>query len=241
MALTLAQVRACPNQLLSKLSDDELGDLLPYLEMTEMHAREILYQRNHPVVYVYFPCTAGISELIYLSSGATVEVCTVGNEGFTNVELLIGLGDAIKTGLCQVAGHSLRMKARDFSCAVEDRSPLRRVAECYLQGHLAAISQSVACNRVHTMEARFARWLLLTHDRVRGDNINLTQDFLADMLGVQRPSISVIAGAFQKAGMIRYSRGNLTIVDRAALEATTCECYEVVREQFRRSMGVATG
>jgi len=125
--------------------------------------------------------------------------------------------------------------------AIKGISPLRHVAECYLQGYLAQLSQSVACNRKHSLEGRFARWMLVTHDRVKGQEFILTHEFLADMLGAQRPSVSVVAAGFQKDGVLQYSRGHVQILHRAKLEAQACECYAHVRQQFKRVLGVPYG
>jgi hypothetical protein len=241
MSLTLAQARLNPNHLLGKLNDEHLRGLLPRLEAVEISIKQVLYERNQPIQFVYFPCSCGISNLIYLKDGAAIEVGTVGNEGCSTVEMLSNAALAIETGICQIAGKSMRMTANDFRAAIKGPTALRHVAECYLQGYLLQVSQSVACNRGHSIEQRFARWLLLSHDRVRGDEFYLTQEFIADMLGVQRPSVSVVAAAFSKAGMIEYSRGHMKITDRAALEKKTCECYGVVRDQFKRVFGIPYG
>ncbi len=241
MPITLSELRLCPNFLLAKLSDEYLQTLLPRLEKVHTNAKDVIYERNQPIPYVYFPCTSGISSLIFMADGAAVEVGTVGNEGFTGVELLVGATLATESSVCQIAGNNIRMKTSDFQNATVGQTPLRHVTECYFQGYLSQVSQSVACNRIHAIEARFARWLLITHDRVQGHEFHLTQEFLANMLGVQRPSVSIVAGGFQKAGLIEYSRGNMKILNRDGLETAACECYGAVRAQFKRLFGVAYG
>jgi CRP-like cAMP-binding protein len=178
-----------------------------------------------------------VSVLALMEDGSMVEVGTIGNEGFYGIDVLVGGERAIETTLCQIAGKALRMRAADFLGATDGNTPLRRVTQRYLLAYLSLISQSVACNRLHPTEARFARWILMTHDRVLGDDFYLTQEFLAAMLGAHRPSVSVVAGAFQQAGMIRYNRGRMTILNREALEDTACECYGIVRGQFERTVG----
>jgi hypothetical protein len=173
--------------------------------------------------------------------GYAVEVGTVGNKGFSGVELLAGATLATETCVCQIEGDSLRMRTSDFREAVKGPSPLRHFAECYLQGYLMQLSQSVACNRKHTLEARFARWMLITHDRVKGQEFYLTQEYLADMLGSQRPSVSMVAAGFQKEGVLQYSRGHVKILNRAKLEGEACECYANIRQQFKRVLGVPYG
>jgi hypothetical protein len=241
MSFTTPDGSPCPNHLLARLSDAQLQALLPRLEMVQLNLKDVIYKKGGAIRHVHFPCSAAISTLIYLESGAAVEVGTVGNEGFSGVELLLNASVAIETAVCQIAGKSLRMRASDFMEHTRGATPLRHVAECYFQGYLTQVSQSVACNRLHTVEARFARWLLITHDRVGGSDFYLTQEFLASMLGVHRPSVSLVASAFQAEGIINYNRGHMKIIDRAALEAASCECYAAVRAEFKRVLGIPYG
>lgn len=186
-------------------------------------------ERDNPISYVYFPCDGVFSVLTFMQNGTAVEVATVGNEGFCGVELLIGSELATGTTICKVAGESLRMRASAFREAIEGDTPLRRVTQQFFRTYLGQVSQSVACNRLHSIEERFSRLVLMTHDRVEGDRFQLTQEFLADMLGVHRPSVSLVAGAFQQAGLIKYSRGALTILNRDGIEDICCECYAAVK------------
>ena len=241
MAVSVSEARLYTNHLLARLSDEHLEPLCPYLEKVHSHVKDLAHERNSTIPHVYFPSTSAFSNLIYMEDGSAIEVGTVGNEGFSGVELLAGASMATETCVCQIEGDSLKMRKEDFVTALRECGPLRRVAECYLQGYLAQLSQSVACNRKHSLEARFARWMLVTHDRVRGQEFFLTHEFLADMLGAQRPSVSVVAAAFQKAGVLQYSRGHVRIIDRARLEADACECYACVRQQFSRVLNVPYG
>jgi CRP-like cAMP-binding protein len=241
MPVTLAEARLYSNHLLAKLSDEHYEPLCPKFEKVHTRLKEVLHERNYRIPYVYFPCTAVLSNLILLEDGAAIEVGTVGNEGLSAVELLTNADAATETCVCQIEGSSLRMKLDDFRKAVDGPTALRHVADCYFQGYLSQVSQSVACNRKHSLEARFARWLLVTHDRVSGNEFHLTQEFLADMLGVHRPSVSIAAGALQEAGLIQYTRGHMKILDRAGLEEQACECYAAVRAQFKRVLGVPYG
>lgn len=234
MSVTLAEARLCANHMLSRLSDEHYAPLCNKLERVQLSVKQVLHDRNHPIAYVYFPCNAAMSNIVAFEDGTVIEVGTVGNEGFSAPELLARASQATETSICQIEGHSMRMSARDYLKAIEGNTPLRHISECYLQGYLSQVSQTAACNRRHTLESRFARWLLLTHDRVQGREFMLTQEFLADMLGVNRPSVSLAAVAFQKNGLIRYRRGHMTILDRAKLEAVSCECYACVRAQFNR-------
>lgn len=241
MTVTLGEVRLCPNRLLTAISEDDLQPLLAKLEMVEIKLKENLYKRGEPIPYIYFPCSLVVSNMVFMTNGAAIEVGTVGNEGFSPVEVLLDASTASETAICQIAGKALRIGVNDLKEAVRNSPSLRHVLQCYGQGYLAQVSQSVACNRLHHVDARFARWLLITHDRVHGDDFYLTQEFLADMLGVHRPSVSIIAGSFQKAGLIQYSRGHMKILDRTKLEDATCECYGTVRNQFKRLLEVEVG
>lgn len=225
------------NRLLSMLSSEDYQLLQPHLKLVHMDFKQVLFERNNPIDYVYFPVSSVFSILSIMHDGTAVEVATVGNDGFAGIDVLIGADVATDTTICQVAGESFSMRASAFRNAVTNDTPLRRIAQRYLQLYLSQVSQSVACNRLHTIEERFARWVLMTHDRVGRDAFHLTHEFLADMLGVHRPSVSLVASAFQQAGMIKYARGNLTILDRAGLENTSCECYAVVKKQVERLLG----
>jgi CRP-like cAMP-binding protein len=241
MAVTLGNARLCQNRLLARLADEHYEALLPSFELVHNDIRETLHERDRPIPYVYFPCNCAHSCTIVLENGSMVEVGTIGNEGFSGVELLLKGEAATETVICQIPGESIRMGAADFLDAVNGQTPLRRITECYFLGYLSQVSQSVACNRMHTIEERFARWLLVSHDRVRNEEFLLTQEFVATMLGVHRPSVSMVAAAFQKTGLIEYSRGRMKILDRPGLEHMSCECYAAVRAQFRRVLGTDYG
>jgi CRP-like cAMP-binding protein len=224
--------RASCNRLLGSLTDADYRELSPDLQLVHLQRKQIIGERGHPVSEVHFPCGGVLSVLAYMHSGAAVEVGTIGKEGMFGLELLLGATHWTETTVCQVEGDSLRMPAAAFRAAITGDTPLRRVAQRYLMAYLTLVSQSVACNRLHNIEERFARWVLMTHDRVNGDEFFLTQEFIADMLGVHRPSVSLVAGAFQQAGYIKYSRGAMHILNRAGLEDASCECYATSRAQF---------
>jgi len=231
----------CPNQLLKRLTDEQLQSLLPWMELVQNNLKDVMYERNHPISYVYFPCNCAHSTIVFLEDGFAVEVGTAGNEGFSGVAVLVGATIATETAVCQIAGKSMRIQVDHFREAIKGITPLRHIAERYCQAYLGQVAQSVACNRRHTIEERFARWLLITHDRVHGDDFLLTQEFLSVMLGVQRSSVSLIAGKFQQAGIIEYKRGHMHILDRSQLERTSCECYATIRSNFKRLLGVPYG
>lgn len=229
------------NHLLSMLSDDAYAALAPLLKPVKLDLKQVAHARGEPFTHIYFPTTCAISAIRPLQNGAAVEVGTVGNEGFSGVEILSHADAALNDYIAQIQGEALRMTVADFRQAVDKMPELHKVVFAYMQGFLSQVSQSVACNRLHTVEARFARWMLLTHDRVAGDEFQLTQEFIAEMLGVQRPTVSLVAGQFQQAGLIKYSRGHVRILNREGLEEASCECYFDVRNQFQRLLGIQYG
>lgn len=231
----------CSNHLLRRLPEPEYRKLLDHLDWIPCPLKSTFYQRDQPIEYVYFPLSGEHSVLAIMENGTAVEVGTVGNEGFSSVDILTGSEQALETVTCQIPGEALKMPLAVFLDAIEGKTELRRLAFRYLQAYLGQVSQSVACNRLHTIEERFAKWLLINHDRVPGDEIQITQEFLADMLGVHRPSVSLIARSFQQLGLIKYSRGLLTILDRSGIEEASCECYRVSRRLFERALGISVG
>jgi CRP-like cAMP-binding protein len=238
MSATFQAARPRGNLLLSILSDDEYQELAPRLQRVHTRLKDIIGERGKAPAHIYFPCDAVLSVLAFMSDGAAIEVGTIGNEGFVGIEVLTGGDRWTETTICQIEGDCLRMSITDFREAIAGDTPLRRITQRYLLVYLSLVSQAVACNRLHTIDARFARWVLMTHDRVDGNDFHLTQEFLADMLGVQRPSVSLVASAFQQAGLIRYKRGHISILNRPGLEDACCECYATMREQFRQLLGL---
>lgn len=239
MSVSITPDQSPANHLLSLLPPEDFQRIAPLLQLVRTEFKQVLFERDKVIEYVYFPCTSVFSVLTFLQNGTAIEVGTIGNEGFSGLNLLVGTEYATETTICQVAGDSLRMRTSDFRNEIATDTALRRVGLKFLQAYLSQVSQSVACNRLHTIEERFARWVLMTHDRVRTEQFHLTQEFLADMLGVHRPSVSLVASSFQQAGLIKYSRGNLTILNRTGLEATSCECYGMVKEQLQRVLGLS--
>lgn len=230
-----------PNVLLARLPEEEYQMLLPHLEYFPTPVKTVLFERGKEIRYVYFPLSGGHSVLAVMEDGAAVEVGTIGPEGMSTVDVLTGSTQATETTICQIPGDSLRTPVEKFNELLGKAPELRRLAYRFLQAYLSQVSQSVACNRLHSTEERFARWILISHDRVHGDTFQLTQEFLADMLGVHRPSVTLIARSFQQAGLLTYKRGVITILDRAGIEDASCECYRVVRDQFEKALGASVG
>lgn len=241
MTSHVESVRECRNALLALLPDEDYRSLAAHLQLVPTPFGTVLFERDKPIEYVYFPCSGAHSVLAVMEDGSMVEVGTVGNEGLSTVDAIIGSEVGTETIVCQIPGESLRLPIGRFREVIAGDTPLRRIAQRYLQAYLSQVSQSVACNRLHTIEERFARWVLMSHDRVPGDEFQLTQEYLAGMLGVHRPSVSLVARTFQQAGIIKYARGTIAVLDRPALEEACCECYFVVRRQFERVLGKSTG
>lgn len=221
------------NLLLARLPPAELSSFLARCQAVPLTRRLTLMERDQPIKHVFFP-EGGVSSLTTsMKDGSTVEVLTVGREGMVGIELFMGTAIATVDGFVQVAGGiAQRLPAQAFQREMDRKGPLFRVVSLYAQTALKQIVQTAACNRLHDSRGRCARWLLLTHDRVESDSFILSHEFLSFMVGVQRSTVTVIAGGLQKAGLIRYVHGRVTVADRAGLEAVACECYGVAARQF---------
>lgn len=224
----------CANRLLRMLDEDEYRALMPRLQRLRLHGGEVVCERGATAGRVLFPCNGVLSVVTSMVDGTRVETATIGNEGFAGIDVLLGCPRWTDTVLCQVECDCLWLPAETFHAAIAGGAGLRRATQRFLVAYLSLVSQSVACNRLHKIEARFARWLLMTCDRVGGDAFYLTQEFISQMLGVHRPSVSAVASAFQQAGLIRYTRGQVAILDRPGLERASCECYAVCARQIEQ-------
>ncbi len=225
------------NRLLASLPREEYEQLVPYLEPVFLDLKRELYQPNVPIEFVYFPLEGVYSLLSLSSEGDLIEVGTVGNEGMVGLPVFLGVRQVPGIAMCQVPGNALRMRASDLQTSVSRDSSLYDVLHRYTQALFNFISQSALCNRLHSIEQRCCRWLLLTRDRVGTDHFPLTHEFLSQMLGVRRAGVSEVAARLQNAGFISYRYGKMSIVDRAGLEATSCECYELIKAEFERLIG----
>jgi CRP-like cAMP-binding protein len=225
------------NRLLGTLDRATFEGLAPLLEPVNLEFKETLYEIGKPMDYAYFPVNSVLSMLARIDEKTSVEVATVGNEGMVGLPLFLGAEVSPGTVISQIAGKSLRMAADAFQRVTSTAGPLMTLLHRYTQALMVQISQGNACNRLHSIEERCARWLLLTHDRVDSDEFTLTQEFLGDMLGVRRASVNIVAAIFQRAGFIRYSRGRITVLNRAGLESAVCGCYSVIREEYERLLG----
>jgi CRP-like cAMP-binding protein len=221
------------NRILTALPSSDRHELFNVVRSVTLPVKTVLFEPGAPIEALYFPVDGVISLVTPLHDGAIVEVATIGNEGIVGVPLVPLSGLAVRA-ISQVAGHSLRMDATAFVSLVERSSAFQSLVDKYTQALFGQISQAAACNRLHSSEERLSRWLLMSHDRVGSDQFMITQEFLGQMLGARRSTVSVSAGILQRAGLIRYVRGHVTIIDRAGLEAVSCECYSVIRSELER-------
>ena len=222
------------NRLLAALPSEELEQVRPHLERVYLEQRDVLYDPEIPIDYVYFPETAIISLVSNMSDGGTVEVGTAGCEGMAGLSVFLAGETSSIQAFAQIPGEATRMKTGAFLTLAGPAGEFHRILLRYTQAFLTQVAQTAACNGAHLVEERCARWLLMTHDRVKGDDFPLTHEFLAFMLGVRRAGVTVVMRGLQDRELVRYSRGKVRIIDRPGLETMSCECYAVVRAHFER-------
>jgi CRP-like cAMP-binding protein len=225
------------NRLLGLLPPKDYERLRPHLEPVPLEHRMSLYRVHERIGFVYFIET-GVGSLVNtMKNGDAAEVGTIGNEGVVGLPLVLNDDRAPTSVYVQVPGAGLRMKATLFNKELARSASMRTVMHRYAHAFFNQVAQSAACNHFHTLQQRCCRWLLMTHDRMQSDQFLLTQEFLAMMLGVQRTGVSAAAGGLQRAGLITYKRGNVTILDRRGLMRRSCECYGVSKKEFDRLLG----
>ena len=220
------------NRLLAALPKKERQRLLPDLEAVTLTFGDILFDPGDHIRHVYFPDDSIVSLLSAVEDRELLEVGMVCREGMAGLSVFMGVSESRSRGLVQATGGAKRMKAATLRREAGTGGALGKLLLRYTHSLLTQISQSAACNRFHPVNARLARWLLMTHDRIAGDEFRLTQEFLSHMLGVRREGVTLAAGALQRQKLIGYSRGRLRILDRAGLEAVSCKCYRVVRDEY---------
>jgi CRP-like cAMP-binding protein len=220
------------NRLLAFLPGPEQERLGPHLQLVDLSLRDLVYEVDQPMTYVYFPLDCVVSEVTLVDEEVPIEIGTTGSEGMVGLPAFLGATASPTRAFCQVPGQALRMDLTGLHRLLADGSALHDLLLRYAQAVIVSLAQNVACNRIHTSEERCARWLAQTHDRVDGDVFPMTQDFLAQMLGVRRATVSLSAGVLQQAGLIRYTRGRITVLDREGLHAAACTCYDTVRRAF---------
>jgi CRP-like cAMP-binding protein len=222
------------NRLLAALPNTEWGRLLPALQPIELKQGLPLYEPETPLNNMYFPENSVVSYLAMADHISVREAATIGREGMVGTGAILGDHAAVFESVVQIAGSANKLTFRTWQALESELPTLRRKLLAYTRAFMIQIMQSVACNSKHSARQRYARWLLMCHDRIDGDQINLTQEFLGQMLGVSRISVSAVAGSFQRAGIVEYARGVITIKDRRRLEAASCECYMSVRRHYDR-------
>lgn len=230
-----AQTRGS-NRLLDLLPPRERERLVSSMEYGVYNHKAEVFRRYSQIKDVWFPVRGVISLVIEMKDGSSSEVGIVGNEGMAGLPLTMGATQSSVHAFFQVPGEALRMPANDFRREIARRGRFEQILRRYSQTFFDQIAQSTACNRLHEVQQRLCRWLLMCHDRVGGTTIDLTQEFLAQMLGVRRSSVNTAAGALQRQGFINYHRGQIEILDRPAIEVASCECYTVVLASYNRLM-----
>ncbi len=227
--------------MLQYLPPDDRRRLETQAERVSLALNQVLYWPDEPIAHVWFPIDAVVSLLTLLGAGDSVEAGLVGREGVIGLPLFLGAETTHGRAVCQVPGEAWRLPAAAFRAAAGPEGPLRARLLRYTQTLFQQVAQTSGCNRVHAHEERCARWLLQLHGRVPGDAFRLTQEYLALMLGLARPSVTLVMGALQRAGLVAYHRGALTLLDRAGLEAAACECYAITRTETERLLGPVLG
>lgn len=225
------------NHLLATLPGEVYERLAPHLQPISFALGGVVYESSEQMKHLYFPTTCIVSLLYSMSNGATAEMGLVGNDGVVGIALFMGGNTVPNRAVVQVAGDALKVPAPIIQAEFKLGGPCQIALLRYTQALMTQISQTAVCNRLHLVEQRLCRWLLLCHDRMPSDKIRLTQEYIANMLGVRREGVTNAAGHLQAAGLIRYVRGHITILNRQGLEKASCECYQVVKTEFDRLLG----
>jgi CRP-like cAMP-binding protein len=223
------------NLLLASLPSGDLERLRPYLTRLSVRVHEVLVEPNELISNVYFPLTCMISIVTLLDDGTTIESATVGNEGMSGLSVFHGLDISTSRALVQIGGETLRLETAMLRKLLPETPRLGIALGRYADALISMLSQSGACNGLHSVEQRFARWLLTLEDRVGSEEFTITQDFLSQMLGAHRPTVTLVAGQLQRSGFITYRHGHVRILDRESLEEVACECYAIIRGLYPRT------
>lgn len=222
------------NRLLGALAADECERLFPHLELVPMSLGKVLYESGNQLRHVYFPTTSIVSLLYVMINGASAEIAVVGNEGIIGVALFMGGETMPNRAVVQSAGYAYRLNGQLLKQEFSRSGELQHLLLRYTQALLTQMAQTAVCNRHHSLDQQLCRWLLLSLDRLPTNELVMTQELIANMLGVRREGVTVAAGNLQRAGLVEYQRGRITVRDRVGLEARACECYAVVRKEFDR-------
>jgi CRP-like cAMP-binding protein len=222
------------NHLLRALPEEPRARLLPRLELVPMVLGKVLYESGSRLRHVYFPTDCIVSLLYVMEDGASAEIAVVGNEGVIGIALFMGGETTPSRAVVQSAGHAYRLNGQLLKDEFNRSGEMQHLLLRYTQALLTQMAQTAVCNRHHSIDQQLCRWLLLSHDRLNSNTLTMTQELIANMLGVRREGVTEAAGKLQAAGLIEYSRGHITILDRQRLEARCCECYAVVKREFNR-------
>ena len=222
------------NHLLASLPDADLQRWLPQLERVEMPLGQVLYESGGTLSHVYFPTTAIVSLLYVMENGASAEIAVVGNEGIVGISLFMGGDSTSSRAVVQSAGLGLRLKAQAMKDDFNKAGPVLHLLLRYTQALITQMAQTAVCNRHHSLDQQLCRWLLLSLDRLQGNELVMTQELIANMLGVRREGVTEGALKLQQAGLIRYARGHISVLDRVGLQKRSCECYAVVKKEYDR-------
>ncbi len=222
------------NHLLAALADKEWQRWQPLLEYVELPLGHVLYESGKTLSHMYFPTTAIISLLYVMENGASAEIAVVGNDGLVAVSMFMGGGSTPSRAVLQSAGHGFRLKAKDMKQEFDRCGAVLHLLLRYTQALITQMSQTAVCNRHHTLDQQLCRWLLLSLDRLESTDLVMTQELIANMLGVRREGVTESATKLQNAGLIKYSRGRISVCDRPGLEERSCECYAVVKKEYDR-------
>jgi CRP-like cAMP-binding protein len=222
------------NRLLAALPDAQRALWLPQLELIEMPLGKVLYESGGQMTHVYFPITSIVSLLYVMENGSSAEIAVVGNEGIVGVSIFMGGGSTPSRAVVQSAGQGLRLRATVMMQEFNRSGPVLHLLLRYTQALITQMSQTAVCNRHHSVDQQLCRWLLLSLDRLQSNQLVMTQELIANMLGVRREGVTEAAGHLHRAGLIDYRRGRITVLDREALERRSCECYAVVKREYDR-------
>jgi CRP-like cAMP-binding protein len=222
------------NHLLNSLPVTEYERLLPHLELIEMPLGKVIYEPGGELNYVYFPSTCIVSLLYVMENGSSAEIAVIGDDGIVGVALFMGGGSMPNRAVVQSAGHAYRLRGHQLMKEFNQFGVMLHLLLRYTQSLITQMAQTAVCNRHHTVDQQLCRWLLLSLDRLSSNKLSMTQELIANMLGVRREGVTEAAGKLQKAGLITYSRGLITVLDRPGLEQRVCECYQVVKTESDR-------
>ncbi len=222
------------NRLLASIPEHLYQNIVPYLQPVELKQHLVLYHAGENYDYAYFPSHSIVSTVAIMENGSTTEIGVIGNEGMVGLPIILNTGYTNSTAIVQVGDGGYKIAASQLREQINRHQEIKQLMMRYVQARIIELGQTAACNRYHSVEQRFARWLLTVSDNIQKDEFQLTQEFISHMIGVRRSGVSEVAGKFQREGIIKYSRGKIGIVDREKLKASTCECHGLIQKEFSR-------